>query len=253
MSQLEGQRVLVVGASSGIGRCIAVDLAGAGARLVVAARRVDRIEATAAVCGDGAIGVVLDVTDADSCKRVVGEVAAALGGLDAVVYCPGVGHLGALVDTSAETWRDLFATNVTGAALVTAAAIPHLVASCGRAVFLSSESASCTAPWPGLGAYIVTKAALDKLVEAWTVEHPTVGFTRVIVGATAGGPGDSAAEFAASWDAEMFERYMADWSARGYLEPDLVDVADITAAVAHVLTSQATIASIDVRAASSGD
>ncbi len=244
---------MVVGASSGIGRCIALDLAAGGARLVVAARRVARVEAAVAECGDGANGAVLDVTDADACSRVVPDAAAAFGGLDAVVYCPGVGHLGALVDTSTETWRDLFATNVTGAALVTAAAIPHLVASCGRAVFLSSESASCTAPWPGLGAYIVTKAALDKLVEAWTVERPTVGFTRVIVGATAGGPGDSAAEFATSWDVEMFERYMADWSARGYLGTDLVDIADITAAVAHVLTSDRPIPSIVACATVSGD
>ena len=72
----------------------------------------------------------------------------------------------------------VFDTNVMGAALVTAAAVPHLSASGGTAVYLSSVSASLTPPWPGLGAYGVSKAALDKLVEAWRVEHPDIGFTR---------------------------------------------------------------------------
>ncbi len=80
------------------------------------------------------------------------------------------------------TWRRVFDTNVIGAAIVTSAAIEHLTASGGTAAYLSSVSASLTPPWPGLGAYAVSKAALDKLVEAWRAEHPTVGFTRVVVG-----------------------------------------------------------------------
>ena len=89
------------------------------------------------------------------------------------MYTPAIGPLARLVDTDADTWRRVFDTNVTGAAIVTAAALPHLQATGGRAVYLSSVSASQTPPWPGLGAYAVSKAALDKLVEAWRVEHPT--------------------------------------------------------------------------------
>ena len=61
----------------------------------------------------------------------------------------------------------------------------------GTAAYLSSVSASLTPPWPGLGAYAVSKAALDKLVEAWRAEHPHVGFTRVVVGDCGGGEGDA--------------------------------------------------------------
>ena len=54
-----------------------------------------------------------------------------------------------LVDTDADTWRRVFDTNVTGAAIVTSAAIDDLTASAGTAVYLSSVSASLTPPWPG--------------------------------------------------------------------------------------------------------
>ena len=64
-------------------------------------------------------------------------------------------------------------------------------------------SASLTPPWPGLGSYAVSKAALDKLVDAWRGEHPELGFTRLVVGECAGGEGDSMTEFASGWDAEL--------------------------------------------------
>ena len=75
--------------------------------------------------------------------------------------------------------------------LITAAALPHLKASNGMIAYLSSVSASLTSPWPGLAAYTVTKAALDKSVEAWRAEHPEVGFTRLIVWECSGGEGDA--------------------------------------------------------------
>jgi len=70
-----------------------------------------------------------------------------------------------------------------------AAAIPHLTASAGKAVYLSSDAGSFGPPWPGLGAYGVSKAALERLVDAWRAEHPDVGFTCLIVGECADGPG----------------------------------------------------------------
>jgi NAD(P)-dependent dehydrogenase (short-subunit alcohol dehydrogenase family) len=116
-------------------------------------------------------------------------------GIDALVYTPAVGPLLRLADADADTWRETFETNVIGASLFTAAALPHLTESRGRAVHLTSVSASETAPWPGLGVYLVTKAALNKLVEAWAAEHPAIGFTRVVVGDCAGGEGHGVTEF----------------------------------------------------------
>jgi len=96
-------------------------------------------------------------------------------------------------------------------------------------------SASLTAPWPGLGAYIVSKAALDKLVEAWRVEHPTVGFTRVVVGNCAGGEGASMTEFASRWDSALAAELAPGWVARGYLAGPLLEVDELVRVVETVL------------------
>ena len=125
----------------------------------------------------------------------------------------------------------MFDTNVIGAALVTAAAVPHLTASEGVAIYLSSVSASLTPPWPGLGAYAVSKAALDKLVEAWRAEHPTVGFTRLVVGDCAGGEGDSMTGFANDWDPERAVHFGTQWAERRYLSDTLIDVDDLVTVV----------------------
>src|SRR5437879_7619195 len=92
-----------------------------------------------------------------------------------------------------------------------------------------------TAPWPGLGAYAVTKAALDKLVEAWRAEHPSVGFTRVVVGDCAGGEGASMTEFANGWDPEVAMRFHPVWAARNLLAGALIDVEELVQVVDTVL------------------
>jgi NAD(P)-dependent dehydrogenase (short-subunit alcohol dehydrogenase family) len=215
---------VIVGASSGLGRCIGIGLAQRGAHVALLARRRERLDDAAKEAGPGTVAIACDVTDGESSRSAIAEAAAALGGIDALVYATGIGPLARLVDTDADLWRKVFDTNVTGAALVTTAAIDHLRASHGAAVYLSSVSASLTAPWPGLGAYAVSKAALDKLVEAWRAEHPDVAFTRFVVGDCAGGEGDSMTEFANGWDTQLAAEVMPDWLARRYLSGSLIDV-----------------------------
>jgi NAD(P)-dependent dehydrogenase (short-subunit alcohol dehydrogenase family) len=228
-------RTVVVGASSGLGRCIGIGLARRGATVALLARRHDRLVDTAKEAGPGALAIACDVTDGASCRDAIEQAASGLGGIDALVYSTGIGPLGRLADLDADTWRRTFDTNVTGAALVTAAAIPHLSASRGVAAYLSSVSASITAPWPGLGAYIVSKAALDKLVEAWRAEHPAVGFTRVTVGDCAGGEGASATEFSADWDQELATELFPVWLARNHLSGALLDVDELVRVIDSVL------------------
>nr|WP_283616410.1 SDR family oxidoreductase [Mycolicibacterium poriferae] len=200
MSDDSPMRVAVVGASAGLGRCIGIGLAARGVRVAFMARRKDRLENAAKEAGTDAAAVACDVTDEASCQRAFAEVTETFGGLDALVYTTGMGVLAPLADVTAAQWAQLFATNVTGASLVTAAAAPHLAANAGSAVYLSSLSASYSTPWPMLGAYAVSKAALDKLVEAWRIEHPNIGFTRLAVGDSFGGSGDSQTEFNKTWD-----------------------------------------------------
>ena len=139
-------KAVVVGASSGLGRCIGVGLGQRGAKVALLARRRERLEEAASEAGPDAFALECDVTDAASCHAAIDKAAADLGGIDALVYTPAIGPLARLVDTDADTWRRVFDTNVTGAAVVTTAAIPHLRASGGTAMYLSSVSASQTAP-----------------------------------------------------------------------------------------------------------
>lgn len=228
-------RVAVVGASAGLGRCIGVGLAQRGAHVALLARRHDRLVDAAKEAGNGAAAVVCDVTDDASCRTAISEVVGALGGLDALVYATGMGILAPLADVTAEQWAQLFATNVTGASLVTAAAAPHLAQAAGSAVYLSSLSASYTTPWPLLSAYAVTKAALDKLVEAWRIEHPGIGFTRLAVGDSLGGSGDSQTEFNKSWDPDALESAIKLWMEQKYMLGGLVDADHLTEVVNSVL------------------
>src|SRR6516225_6073440 len=135
-------RAVVVGASSGLGRCIGVGLAQRGAQVALLARREDRLAMAAKEAGPDTLAIRCDVTDESSCRQAVAEAAAGLGGIDALVYTPALGPLAQLEDISAETWQRAFATNVTGAAVVTAAALPHLKASSAVAAYLSSVSAT---------------------------------------------------------------------------------------------------------------
>jgi NAD(P)-dependent dehydrogenase (short-subunit alcohol dehydrogenase family) len=234
-------RTVVVGASSGLGRCIGVGLAQGGAQVALLARRRERLEVAAKEAGPGTLVVECDVADEASTRSAIAEAAAGLGGIDALVYTPGIGPLARLADTDAETWQRVFAINVTGAAVVTAAALPHLTESAGTAVYLSSVSASLTPPWPGLGSYAVSKAALDKLVEAWRAEHPEIGFTRLVVGDCAGGEGDGRTGFADVWDHELAAEMGPIWFARNYMNGGLIDVDHLVAAVSSILRSGATL------------
>ena len=220
---VEGCHVVVAGASAGIGRATAVALAAAGADVAALARRPDVLdEVVVQAAADGhpgqIVAVACDVRDDATCRAAVADAAERLGGIDAVVYATGVNHLAPLAETTPEDWRRLFETNVVGAASVVAAALPALRASGGRVALLSSDSVAD--PWPGLGAYAATKAALETVTAAWRAEEPDVTFSRVIVGPTITG-------MAEAWDPErsvaMFERWHAEGRFEG-VDPQLPEV-----------------------------
>jgi NAD(P)-dependent dehydrogenase (short-subunit alcohol dehydrogenase family) len=228
-------RVVVVGASSGLGRSVAIGLGQRGETVALLARRFDRLVDAAREIGTGALAINCDVTDASSCQSAIEEAQQGLGGIDALVYATGVGALGRLIDLTVEDWRRTFDTNVIGAALVTRSAIPHLAASGGVAVYLSSVAGSLTAPWPGLGSYAASKAALGTVVDAFRVDHPSIGFTQIIVGDCVGGEGASATEFASGWDMEVFRELVPLWEAGNLLSGTFIDVEDLIRVVHTVM------------------
>ena len=203
-------KTVVVGASSGLGRCIGIGLARRGAR-----RRVARsAPRPARRCGRGG-------RSGDPRHRLRRHRRGIVPGGDR-----GRGRTGWVASTPSSIRRASAPSHASptstprrgaGHSPPTSRGLrsslrrhsPTSAASGGAAAYLSSVSASLTPPWPGLGAYLVSKAALDKLVEAWRAEHPQVGFTRVTVGDCAGGDGASMTEFANQWDVQLATELVA--------------------------------------------
>ena len=164
------RRVLVVGASSGVGRAVTLALGATGARVMAAARREDRL---ATLCSEGGGNVTVvggDVRREESCQQMVAATIAALGGIDAIVYAAGVSNLAGVCDTSYDEWQRIFETNVVGAGRIFANACGELSTNRGQMLLLSSVSVQ--RPKPGLVPYAASKAALHKMVEGLRTEHP---------------------------------------------------------------------------------
>ncbi|ORJ61900.1 SDR family oxidoreductase [Mycobacterium simiae] len=230
---------MVVGASSGLGRCIGVGLGQRGESVALLARRLERLETAAKEAGPNAVALACDITDEASIRSSLDRVAEALGGIDNVVYTPAISPLVRMVDTGADTWRRIFDTNVIGASLVTAAALPHLTASTGKVIYLSSDAGPYGPAWPGLGAYGVSKAALERLVEAWRAEHPDIGFTNLIVGECPGGEGDGATGMNVGWDTDLAMQAYPLWVQRGCMPGKLMPVEDLIEVVHMILRTNA--------------
>ena len=227
-SGLDGRRLLVVGATSGVGRALAAAAAAAGARVVAVGRRADQLEGLVAERHGELVGVRADVRVADDCRRIVEEAVDVLGGLDALLYASGVSPLGRLVDMEAGDWQAVLETNVVGAALVCRHAVGHLEASNGRAVFLSSVSVED--PRPFLVPYGTSKAALDALIRGWRNEHPHLCFTRVVVGPTA-------TEFGRDWDPATVAALTGARAERGLVKATVMTAEEVAARVLDALAS----------------
>ncbi len=128
---IEGCVALVTGASSGIGRAVAYDLAACGVTVAATARREDRLDTLVAeigAAGGTAAALPGDLTDPAAAAAIVAAAAALRGRLDVVVNNAGVMLLGPALDAPLEEWDRMVAINVSALLHVTHAALPHLVA-----------------------------------------------------------------------------------------------------------------------------
>jgi NAD(P)-dependent dehydrogenase (short-subunit alcohol dehydrogenase family) len=243
---MNARRVLVIGASSGIGRAVALAAAREGASVALAARRADLLDGAAVeIDADGGTAMALpcDVREPGACEDVVTTAARHLGGLDALVYATGTSPLVKLSHADAGTWQEVLETNLTGAALATAAALPHLREAGGRVVYLSSSSVG--RPYPGLVAYAASKAALDEMIRGWRAEHMDVGFIRVVVGPTVTG-------FADGWDPDLAGEMFTSWSQTGYAMAEPMLPEQVADEVVRALSSPVLLRDVEVSAAPSG-
>jgi NAD(P)-dependent dehydrogenase (short-subunit alcohol dehydrogenase family) len=223
---LSGARILVVGASAGIGRAVALGALRDGAQVLMAARRALVLEKLRAEAG-GEIAVA-DLTVPADAGRLAETVRDRLGGLDMVVSCLGAAPLRMIEDTTDDDWQQVLQTNLVGVHRLMRACLPLLTRD-AQVMALSSESVD--QPRTGLGAYVTSKAALERLFAAWRAEHPWLRFTTVAVGATY--PSD----FANSFDDELFTQLLKDWSVRGLAQERLQSPEDVAAVLLGSLAS----------------
>jgi NAD(P)-dependent dehydrogenase (short-subunit alcohol dehydrogenase family) len=200
---LEGRRVLVTGASSGLGAHTVRLLASRGAAVAAAARRLERVEALAGeLRGSGGRVVPLraDVTDEASVAAMVAATVDALGGIDVLVNNAGGEVQGGLEQLSLDDLEGMFRTNVSSVFLVTRAALPALRASRGAVVNLGSTVVG--RPPHGRFGYVASKAAVEAMTRALAAD---LGRDGIRVNCLR--PGIVPSELRGSTEAEERERF----------------------------------------------
>ncbi|WP_371680490.1 SDR family oxidoreductase [Streptomyces sp. NBC_01276] len=188
--------VLVTGTSSGIGLAAAVAAAEAGWQVVATMRDTGKaapLRAAAAEAGvEGLVDVMrLDVVDAASIDACLEEVLARYGRLDAVVNNAGAGRVGTIEQGTIEDVRATMEVNFFGVVQVTRAALPHLRASRGRVITVTSVGGVVGQPFNE--AYCAAKFAVEGFMESLAPVAATVGVDVTVVE-----PGAVASEFVAS-------------------------------------------------------
>lgn len=179
--------VLVTGASSGIGRAVALEWAARGAALVLCARSTDALEQVRARCedlGGRALVARTDVTDGDQVDAAVQRARTTFGSLDIAVSVAGVTSYGRHVETSADAFEQVIAVNLLGPANLARSTLPGFRAeNHGTLVVVGSLLGRVAVP--GMGAYVASKWGLRGLVRVLQQENrdrPGVRITSVAPG-----------------------------------------------------------------------
>lgn len=172
--QIEDMVIIITGASSGIGRALAVALTRKRAKLVLAARREDRLAELKFALGGRHLCIGCDVSRPEQCERLIAASVARFGRIDTLVCNAGYGMVRTVVGTSAEEMRAMFATNVFGTIDCIRAAVPVMekqgVVDGVRGQVMIVSSAAARRGLPYFGSYSATKSAQLGFAEALRVE-----------------------------------------------------------------------------------
>jgi len=180
----KGRTVVLTGASAGIGEELALILAGYGAKLVLSARRVEKLEAVVEKCkklGAEAIAVPTDVSKESDCKNLIETAVKKFGSIDVLLLNAGTGCLMKLAEVNdMKPYRDTFDINFWGYVYPTHQALSYLRQSKGTVIAISSLAAKL--PTPRRCAYGASKAAVHSFFDCLRMEEPAIQFSIVCPG-----------------------------------------------------------------------
>lgn len=209
--ELAGKVAIVTGGGTGIGEAAARLFAAAGADVVVAARKVERLEAVAGdinASGRRCVAVPTDVRLEEDIDRLVDTAVNELGRIDIVVNNAGGSYMFPLEESSVDRWDNSFALNARGPFMLTQAAGKHMLAQ-GSGVFVNISSAAGLHGVVGGAAYSAAKAALQMLTKVVALEWGPRGIRANCI---AVGPIAS-------------EGALRSWTRAGLIEQGILDVA----------------------------
>lgn len=181
MRDMRDQVAVVVGSSSGMGQATARAYAGAGAKVVLAARSADKLATLAAEIGDGAIACPTDATDVAQVETLVETTLESFGRVDVLVYATGTNiPQRSLEVLTCETWNAMIATNLTGAFHCTKAVLPAMREQrSGLIIYLSS---GCVQKPDVSGvSYQATKCGLSGLAHGTFEEERVNGIRTTVI------------------------------------------------------------------------
>jgi 3-hydroxy acid dehydrogenase / malonic semialdehyde reductase len=169
MTNLNGQTILITGASSGIGEACANAFAAQGARLLLVARRQAKLAALQPKLAKAGVKdlhlVALDVRDRTSVETTLAALPSSWKAIDVLVNCAGLSRgLDKLYEGSIEDWEEMIDTNIKGVLYVTRAIVPGMVQR-GRGHIVNLGSTAGEITYPGGAVYCATKAAVNVINE----------------------------------------------------------------------------------------
>jgi short-subunit dehydrogenase len=178
-----GKVVLITGASSGIGRALAIELGRRGATVGLLARRVDALRELAVEverAGGRALALPADVRDAAQVRAAAGELRARFERIDVLIANAGIASTAHITELRAEDVNEVMSINVVGAANSVTAVLPEMVAR-GRGQLVAISSLSAYRGLPKSAAYCASKAALSAFFESVRIDLRGTGIDVTII------------------------------------------------------------------------
>ncbi len=168
-SQLEGKKALVTGATSGIGRAIALALAAAGVRVIACGRRTELLQELVTAMGDGSVAVTTNLR----CRESIDTMFDAIDGLDILINCAGVAPRASVLTGEYEQFSELLEVNVLALAYCSQRAVCAFGPAGGHIINVSSMSGHRVPPSGGF--YAPTKFAVRAITDALRYELKAAG------------------------------------------------------------------------------